>query len=408
MFGGSSAGAVDVSSPGKIAVMDVQNEGPITVTVSQDVFIARILNKAGATVDVNNISATLVNITNEGNVTVKGGGNYTAWKIINKGLIRMEAGHIELQLVCPSSGEVTMSDGVTGRVTYEKGCRGNLSLPAGVTEEEQGSSDSDGSSTTTAIKTNDDNVSTTGGENHKESKITSFEASLSIANTSKFDKDKFLDALATTMGVNGSSIEIESINYEVKVGYSFPAVVSEAAAVSAIANTTGVPESAVSVVIVSAGTRRLAGRRLATSVTATIKTDDASAVDGIAAKSNDTVMLQQSLAAVGVEASPAVTAEATKAVTVQTKVTAPTNVPLEAPLPQELSTVVSDKLGVQVEASVSGVEVTSVTGEESTTAAASTTTAPLVPGGGVTMSNAIAAVPWACWLLCFAATWVAL
>eukprot|EP00931_Biecheleriopsis_adriatica_P030214 TRINITY_DN1782_c0_g1_i1.p1 TRINITY_DN1782_c0_g1~~TRINITY_DN1782_c0_g1_i1.p1 ORF type:complete len:975 (-),score=178.26 TRINITY_DN1782_c0_g1_i1:91-2946(-) len=395
ILGGTSAGPIDVSSPGEISVVDVKNEGPITVTGSQHIFMARVLNKAGATVDVDNVSATLVGITNEGNVTVKGGGTYKAWKIINKGVVRVEAGHMELELVCPSSGEVVMSDGVTGRVSYEKGCRGSLLLPTGVTAEEQGTDDTEPVS---GSGDSDDNT-TTGGA--KESKITKFGTSLSMANASKFDKGKFLDALAETMGVNGSSIEVESISYEVKVGYSFPALVVEATAISAIANTTGVPKTAVSVVIVSEGSRRLAARRLSTSMTATIKTEDASAVDGIAAKLNDTVMLKQSLAAVGVEASPTVTAEPTKAVVVQTLFTAPGNVALEAPSPQQLSAAVSDKLGVDVEATVSDVKVTSVTDSPTSTTAG-------LPSDGDATSRAIAAVPWGRWAMCFAATWAVL
>jgi len=133
VIGGSSAGAIVSSSTGKIEIMDLVNSGPVNVSGSRDIFIARVANKA--TIAVSNVDATLYNVTNEGRVTVSGGGTYRAYNIINSGSIVVEAGDIELSLVCPSPGTVTMKEGVTGKVSFDPACPpGNLSIPASVTQ----------------------------------------------------------------------------------------------------------------------------------------------------------------------------------------------------------------------------------------------------------------------------------
>jgi len=132
VLGGTSAGTIDSTTTGKVEIYGVESSGPIKVANSQDILLAGIVNRGNIIAD--NVSATLIDITNHGSVTVKGGGKYKAYNIVNKGNIIVEAGNIELELICPSSGSVTMSEGVTGKVKYETGCKGTMSLPSGVEE----------------------------------------------------------------------------------------------------------------------------------------------------------------------------------------------------------------------------------------------------------------------------------
>lgn len=136
ILGGTNAGPINVNTEGKLEVYGVENSGPIDVKTSKDVIIADVANKASATIVVYNVSATLTNVVNQGYVTAKGG-SYKAYGIVNIGAITIEAGDIELELLCPPSGStagtVTLKDGVTGKVTYAVGCKGTLDAPSTVT-----------------------------------------------------------------------------------------------------------------------------------------------------------------------------------------------------------------------------------------------------------------------------------
>ncbi|CAE8632868.1 unnamed protein product [Polarella glacialis] len=157
ILGGTSSGAINVDTTGKLAVFGVENSGPITCKKSQDILIANVTNKAGATITVENVTATLINIINEGSVLVKGGGKYKAYGIVNLGSITIEAGDIELELLCPasgSSGTVTLMEGVTGKVTYAQGCKGNMTVPSsGVIQEEVAAATTAAPNATTAATT---------------------------------------------------------------------------------------------------------------------------------------------------------------------------------------------------------------------------------------------------------------
>jgi len=144
VLGGSNAGAIVINTDKKIELYDLSNTGPVTASGSQDVFIGKVINGAGGSVQVTDVSATLIDVVNEvgATVTVKGpaqgvaaqGGKYNAYYIVNKGTITIEAGVINIHTVCPTSGTLTSSAGVTGNVTYEAGCMGTHNLPSsGVT-----------------------------------------------------------------------------------------------------------------------------------------------------------------------------------------------------------------------------------------------------------------------------------
>jgi len=126
-------------------VWGVQNSGPIRCSRSQDIVIASVVNKVGAAVHIIDGTATLIDVTNHGAVHVHGpangaqalGGVYKAYRVVNKGSVTINAGSIEIHTICPSNGSIIISTGVTGTVTYETGCKGTISAPAGVAVTEQ-------------------------------------------------------------------------------------------------------------------------------------------------------------------------------------------------------------------------------------------------------------------------------
>jgi len=145
VLGGTSAGDINITTPDKIRVWGVQNSGPIRCSRSQDIVIASVVNKVGAAVHIIDGTATLIDVTNHGAVHVHGpangaqalGGVYKAYRVVNKGSVTINAGSIEIHTICPSNGSIIISTGVTGTVTYETGCKGTISAPAGVAVTEQ-------------------------------------------------------------------------------------------------------------------------------------------------------------------------------------------------------------------------------------------------------------------------------
>lgn len=71
------------------------------------------------------------------------GGKYKAYDIVNRGTVVINAGDIEIHTVCPTDGIIAVADGVTGKITYETGCKGRIegaeggAVPSGVTIEEK-------------------------------------------------------------------------------------------------------------------------------------------------------------------------------------------------------------------------------------------------------------------------------
>jgi hypothetical protein len=200
----------------------------------------------------------------------------------------------------------------------------------------------------------------------------SVQSSLFMDDVTKFDQQKYLEAL---VGTGAGTVEVESIDYEVSVGFSFDGIFSEAQAKSAIASTSGVDESAVSITTL-AGSRRLHARRLATSVTATIRTEDATAVEDIATKSGDVSLVQQSLADQGAAVTVAVTSEPQKAVKVTTVLkSAPGEEAPAAPSAADLGTKLAESLNVSIQVAIDA-DTTTITTTTTTTTITTTTTTP--------------------------------
>lgn len=141
ILGGTSAGAITAATTGKIELYGVANSGAVAASLSQDILIAGVSNLAAGTVTVTDATATLINVVNEGTVTVMGpatgvtalGGKYNAFDIVNNGNIVIQAGAININTICPSAGTMTISAGVTGTVTYETGCMGTITNNAAST-----------------------------------------------------------------------------------------------------------------------------------------------------------------------------------------------------------------------------------------------------------------------------------
>jgi len=134
VLGGTNAGPIDIDTTKKVEVYGVNNSGPITIRNSQDVVVASVYNGAAAQIDVTDLSASLIDVENHGNVTINGqGGMYNVWNAINHGVVTVNAGTFNATMICPSDGTVTIAEGVTGEIAYEEGCRGTITAPSTVT-----------------------------------------------------------------------------------------------------------------------------------------------------------------------------------------------------------------------------------------------------------------------------------
>lgn len=132
VIGATNAGSINIQTDKQVSVYDVENSGPIQVSESQEIVLASIVNKVGGTVVATSVSATLIDIENEASITVKGTpGVYNAFNIVNKasGSITIEVGTINISTICPSAGTITISNGVTGVITHEPGCKGTITAP---------------------------------------------------------------------------------------------------------------------------------------------------------------------------------------------------------------------------------------------------------------------------------------
>jgi hypothetical protein len=133
VLGGKSAGPIIINTTKKIEVYGIENSGDIKCSGSQDIVIASVNNKAKATITVTDVTASLINVKNDGTVLVKGpvaqGGKYHAYNIVNNGNVTIEAGVIDIHTICPSSGRIDVSAGVSGNITFEAGCKGTINAP---------------------------------------------------------------------------------------------------------------------------------------------------------------------------------------------------------------------------------------------------------------------------------------
>jgi TATA-box binding protein (TBP) (component of TFIID and TFIIIB) len=143
VLGGENGGDITISTPHKIKVAGVAHVGRIQCSQSQDIVIADVDVKEGAEVEITDGTATIINVHNAGKVVVHGpkdgaqakGGVYKAYDIVNKekGDVKIHAGDIEVHTICPSAGKITVAEGVTGSITYQKGCKGTIDAPETVT-----------------------------------------------------------------------------------------------------------------------------------------------------------------------------------------------------------------------------------------------------------------------------------
>jgi len=192
--------------------------------------------------------------------------------------------------------------------------------------------------------------------------VTSFDTEMEMDDVTKFDTNKFKEAMAAASSVSADKIEIGNLEYKTKVTYSMPATVTEAAAKKAIARACNVPESRVEVMVSS---RRLSEfRRLATTIDAIISTQTASEVSSIATKAADAAALKQAFADGGLTAEPTVAKEPKNSVIVNTMLKGEAGAAApEAPPASTIQSQVSTKVGTKVVATTSNV----VKGPQSTT-----------------------------------------
>jgi hypothetical protein len=192
------------------------------------------------------------------------------------------------------------------------------------------------------------------------SSTTSFAIELSLPDVTAFDEAKFVASLARASAVPVEKVSLTSIEYKVKVGYSFSQALSETAAIAAIASAANVPKEKVSVTFArrldDIFSRELAG----TSLVATISSPSKAAVSVIAAKAADVTALQSSLATQGVQVVPVLAAVPTTSVSVVTALQADAGVPaVSVPSASVVSASLTQAFGIPVTASVTNVSMTS-------------------------------------------------
>jgi hypothetical protein len=163
VLGGFSEGAITASTKGKLEIYSVMNSGQVTVSGSTEIFIGNVTNTGKlTTIDV---SATLIDIDNSGDVEVNGpsaggrgqGGYYSAYNIVNtgsitigtgavsisgenivnEGTITIRSGVVSLSFTCPQNGHLgslDIKEGVTGTITYKEACKGVMTVPDTVSQ----------------------------------------------------------------------------------------------------------------------------------------------------------------------------------------------------------------------------------------------------------------------------------
>eukprot|EP00931_Biecheleriopsis_adriatica_P024506 TRINITY_DN1524_c0_g1_i5.p1 TRINITY_DN1524_c0_g1~~TRINITY_DN1524_c0_g1_i5.p1 ORF type:complete len:3355 (+),score=611.69 TRINITY_DN1524_c0_g1_i5:877-10065(+) len=206
--------------------------------------------------------------------------------------------------------------------------------------------------------------------------VTTFDSSLEMDDVTAFDQQAFLESVKAGSG-DDTEVEIEKVEFEVKTEYSIPNDVSEETVTASVAESNGVDVSKVSVVFTE---RRLSEQRRLQTKTAqvTIKTEDAAAVESIAAKAEDTSALATAMQNQGVtNVVIEVTAPPKKAVKVTTKLKSE-SATVAAPSAEVLSSKLQEKLGVEIQAVVEN-EVTTTEQIEVLVPASTTTTTTLVP-----------------------------
>jgi len=306
ILGGTNAAKIVSTTAGSLDIHGVANTGSLIVSKSQSIVIADTTN-TGGTITVTDVSVTLIDVTSSGKIVASGAaGKYVAYNIVNTGTITISAGTIDLHFKCNTGGTVTIGDSVTGKISYEAGCKGTITAPAAVTV-----TGAAATVVTQVVKT----------------EVATFATNVKIADPKKFDEKKYMAALATSTGVKASEVKVVKKEFIVEVGFKFTAdaTVTLADAKKAIAAAWGVAESQVTVIITAAG------RRLATdtAVTATLTTTDAANTDKAMATDQTAVTTQLKtvanvVATTVVAKAAAATVKVTTKVEAEKKITQPT------------------------------------------------------------------------------------
>lgn len=139
VLGGSNAGAINSTTNGILELYGIANTGNVYATVETGtnggIIIASVTNGAAATIDITDLTVTLIDIVNEGNVIARGSsGKYNAYDITNTGTVTIKGGQVDLHFTCNSGGTIVLETGVIGTLSYPtEACRGSITAPSTVT-----------------------------------------------------------------------------------------------------------------------------------------------------------------------------------------------------------------------------------------------------------------------------------
>jgi len=201
-----------------------------------------------------------------------------------------------------------------------------------------------------------------------------------MADVTTFVATVYKDEMAKAAGIDPALVEVESVGYKVEAGYSFPAVVTQREATTAIATANNVTNDRVQVTITSKSRRlqmRKQGRRLqGVDVQATITAASAAAVSTLQTTAQDASALS---AALQTTSNKILTASVTAAPVAKVSVVTT----MRTAATPTLDTARLQNLGTAVGGTVQVTQVKPVT--QTTVRQAPSTTPTQAPAGGTTL-----------------------
>lgn len=189
-----------------------------------------------------------------------------------------------------------------------------------------------------------------------------FDSTLEIKDVTTFNVTKYLESVAFVAGASQDALVVENIQYQVTVGYILQSDVTETQALAAVATSANVSVSAVRVTITAKDPGGEGRQLAATSLLATINTEEAADVALVAARTADPRHLEMAMQKQGVNLVVLVAAQPRQSVAVTTRIES-VEAPVQPPVAEALSSDLSEKLGMQVMAVVVVVHTTTTTTE---------------------------------------------
>lgn len=186
--------------------------------------------------------------------------------------------------------------------------------------------------------------------------VTTFETTLEMTDVSMFDEEAYKRSVLNSAGgaALGNTVDVDAIMFYVQVQYGIDRAVPEEQIRGVIATAAGVLVSQVAVNYSSS--RRLQGRRLATTVDTVINTTEKSHVSEIATRMSNATRVQTAMQDQGVTASVMSASRPRQQVSITTRVTSRGADPPVAPEASSLEFELKQAFGQDVTATLDNVQ----------------------------------------------------